>query len=187
MKDSLNSPLLALLQTGDKSTWFVFCEKGDCPKGSASDHWHPLECSLHQRGNCKLGSKCALKGTEKAWVEPKKRNNSVVVAKILDHTQAEENHFTRAKEDLVYGVSTIPAKSVSQNIGKNVAKKFRLVRVAERFVTERQKRCPTLAIIRTRWAKRSKSEYSVARATRKLCRCCWGKHGICSRESTGRV
>ena len=45
----------------------------------------------------------------------------VVVSKILDHTQAEENHFTRAKGDLVHGVSTIPAKSVSQNIGKNVA------------------------------------------------------------------
>ena len=37
-----------------------------------------------------LQSKYAFKNTEHAEGEPKKRNNSVVVAKTLDHTQAEE-------------------------------------------------------------------------------------------------
>ena len=60
-------------------------------KVTACDCWHPLECSFHQTGNCKLGSKCAFDYTEKAGSEPKRRKNSVVAAKSLDCTYAEGN------------------------------------------------------------------------------------------------
>ena len=81
------------------------CSKGDCSRGNACGCWHPFECPFHQKVNCKLGNKCPFKHTEKAGGEPKKRTNSVVVAKTLDHTQAEEgNHFAFfiAKGDLLH-------------------------------------------------------------------------------------
>ena len=44
-----------------------------------------------------------------------------------------------AKGDLLHGVSAIPVRSISQDIVK-----FRLARVADRFVKEREKKGPTL-------------------------------------------
>ena len=32
--------------------------RGWLSKRHACDFWHPLECSFHQTGNCKLGSMC---------------------------------------------------------------------------------------------------------------------------------
>ena len=45
-----------------------------------------LSVLFHQKGKCKLGCKSAFKHTKKAWSDPKKRNNAVVVTKTLDHT-----------------------------------------------------------------------------------------------------
>ena len=102
-----------------------------------------LSVPFIKKGNCKLGSKCAFKHTEKAGSEPKKRTNSVVVVKTLDHTQAEDEitslPFT-AKGDLLHGVSAIPVKSILQNLWKTTARKFRLFRVSERFVKVRKER-----------------------------------------------
>ena len=39
-----------------------------------------------------LGHKCACKQTEMAGGEQKQRNNSVVVARTLNHTQAGREH-----------------------------------------------------------------------------------------------
>ena len=72
------------------------------------------------------------------------------MAKTLDHTQTEEDITSQtfiAKGDFRHGVSAIPAKSILQNIGKNDAQKSRLAGVAERFLKEREKKCPTLGII----------------------------------------
>ena len=58
-----------------------------------------LDVPFTQEGNCRLGSKCAFKQTEKAGSEPKKRHNSVVLAKTLDHTpnQRSKSLKSRAK------------------------------------------------------------------------------------------
>ena len=44
-------------------------------------------------GGCKLGNKSAFKHTEHAGGEPKKRNNSVVIAKTLDYPCRKSSHF----------------------------------------------------------------------------------------------
>ena len=91
-----------------------------------------------KKGNCKLGSKCAFKQTEKAGSEPKKRNNAVVLAKTLDHTQSEEQITEIQSEGaFLHGVSAIPVTSIVAGKCGNIANKFRLARVAERLVTER--------------------------------------------------
>ena len=46
-----------------------------------------LSVPFIKKGTAKLGSDCAIKHTDKAGSEPKKRNNSVVVAKTLDHNK----------------------------------------------------------------------------------------------------
>ena len=74
-----------------------------------------------------------------------------------------------AKEDFLHGMSAIPAKSISQQLGKNIVKKFRLSRIAERFVNKTSEERSNLGDQITRWTKQSKSECSVVRATRKLC------------------
>ena len=101
-----------------------------------------------------------------------KRNNSVVLGKTLDHTQSEEQITEIQSEGaLLHGVSSIPVTSIVAGKFGNIANKFRLARVAERLVTERDKQGPTLGIIHsTKWTQRSKSECFVARASRKLCR-----------------
>ena len=84
---------------------------------------------------------------EKAGSGPKKQNNSVVVSRTLDHTQAEDKLTSlkfSAKGDLLHGVSAIPLKSILQKIVKHSVKKFRLSRVTEPFVKEREKKGPTL-------------------------------------------
>ena len=118
----------------NQPTCFVFFYRRDCPKGNASGclYWHP------QEGDSKLGSKCAFQHAEKAEGEPKKRNNSVVVAETLDHTQAEEKVTSltfRAKGDFLHAVSATPVKSFFlTKHGKNIVKKFRLARVSQRFL-----------------------------------------------------
>ena len=68
---------------------------------------------LSSKGNCKLGSKCASKQTDKSGSEVKTRSNSVVVANTLDYTQAEDNITSvkfNAKGDLPHQVSAISVK-----------------------------------------------------------------------------
>ena len=103
-----------------------------------------LDVPFTKKGNCKLGSKCAFKQTEKAGSEPKKRNNSVVLAKTLDHTQSEEQITEIQSEGaLLHGVSAIPVTSIVARKCGNIANKFRLARVAERHVTGCDKQGPT--------------------------------------------
>ena len=122
-------------------------QKGDCPKGMPMITGIPPECRFHPKRYCKLGRKCAFKHTDKAGGEVKKRNNSVVVAKTLDLSQ-EEKKITSlnfmAKEDLLHGMSAIPEKSHLQKIVKNNVNSFWLLRIAEWFVKEGQKKNPTL-------------------------------------------
>ena len=61
---------------------------------------------------------CAFEHTEKAGGEPKKRNNSVVVAKTMDHTHAGKRNLLnfRAKGDLLHGVSANPVRSNLQKL-----------------------------------------------------------------------
>ena len=40
----------------------------------------------------------------------------------------------------MHGVLAAPAKSILQNIGKNIVKRFRLSRITERIVKEREKK-----------------------------------------------
>ena len=49
----------------------------------------------------------------------------------------------RAKGNFLHSVSAIPVRSILWNIGKTVVKKFRLPRVAARFVKEREKKGDT--------------------------------------------
>ena len=70
----------------NQPTCYAF-KKGECPQGDARDSWHPV-CSSHQIRSCELGHQCAFKHTRKAGGEPKKRMNSVAVAKTLDITHA---------------------------------------------------------------------------------------------------
>ena len=44
-------------------------------------------------------------------------------------------------------MSAIPVKSILRKFGITIVKKFRLARVAERFVKEREKKDPTLGIL----------------------------------------
>ena len=107
----------------NQPTCFASFWLSDCPDGNARDYWHPPWCPLHHKGNCKFGSKCAFKHAEKAGGEPKKRNDSVLDAKTLDH--ATTGRVTvlnfRAEGDLLHGVSAIPAKSILQVIGNWLA------------------------------------------------------------------
>ena len=67
----------------------------------------------------------------------------MVVAKTLDITQAGKEATSlqnRPKVDLLHGVSAIPVRSILQNVGQEVTKKFRPPRVAKRFVQERERR-----------------------------------------------
>ena len=74
----------------------------------------------------------------------KKRTDSVVVATTSDHTQAMEEVTlpkSRAKGDLLHGVSAIPVKTSSEK------KKFRVSRVTRRCVKQREKKGPPLGVI----------------------------------------
>ena len=90
--------------------------------------------------------------TDKAGGEPKKRNTIfVAVAKTLEITQAEEDLCSlkvKVKGGFLHGVSAIPMKSTAQEVGKTTVKKFRLSRVAQRFVQEREKKGRMLGVIR---------------------------------------
>ena len=74
----------------------------------------------------------------------------VVVAKTLDHTQAEGKVASLefiAKRPSARGSSNSTEITFHSKIGKNIVKKFRLARVAERVVKEREKQDPNLGII----------------------------------------
>ena len=61
-----------------------------------------------------IAKKCAFECAEKAVGEPKKRLNSVVVARTLDYTQAEDKITSlkfMAKGDLLHRRSAIAANS----------------------------------------------------------------------------
>ena len=92
------------------------------------------------------------KHTENGGSEPKKRQTSVVFSKKVDLTQAEGKYVTSlkriAKGGLLHGVSAIPVKSIEQKIVKNIVKKCRLAGVTERLLKEREKKCPTLGIMK---------------------------------------
>ena len=78
--------------------------------------------------------------------EPKKQNNSVVVAEALDRTQVGRKTVP-LKSNSARVVPAIPAKSNSPKTEKNNVKKFWLARVAERFVKERENESHTSSII----------------------------------------
>ena len=78
-------------------------------------------------------------------------------AKTLDIAQAGgviTSQVFWAKGDLPHGVSAIPMKSMLLHFGENIAKQFRLSRVAQRFVQE-----PTFGSIK------SAHNFGVARLT----------------------
>ena len=135
---------------------------------------------FHTQGNCKLGNKCAFEQMEKAGGEPQKRNNCVVVAKTtLDLTQAEDK-ITSPKNMRreTFCTRCQPVKSNLQNIGKNKMSRSSDCFVTEPFVKRAREERSNLWNFTTRWTKQSKSECSVVRATRKLCRLHWSKHGL---------
>ena len=75
-----DSPFLGKRDT-DRKTSFRKGEPADMlrlykrvivQKENACDDWDPPECLFHEKGACKLGSKCAFEQTEKAGSEPKK-------------------------------------------------------------------------------------------------------------------
>ena len=94
----------------------------------------------------------------------------MVVTKVLQHTQEEKltSPRLRAKSDLLPGVSAFPAKSILQTIGS------RRSATCEGAREERS----NLGNYTSTVTRHSKSECSVVRATRKLCR-------FCPQESTG--
>ena len=93
--------------------------------------WHVLECSHHQKGGCKLGYRCAFKHTEQAGGEPRKRKNSVVVAKALDFTQtSKRSHFVQVKSKGCFSAwSGVAEKPVLRQLGQEAVSKFRLSRL----------------------------------------------------------
>ena len=93
-----------------------------------------LSAPFIKKENCKLGNKCAFKLTEKAGGESKKRTNSVAVAKNIGYD----------------GVSGILVQAILQNMGEEVATKFRPSRVAQRFDQERDKKSHTLGVVQQR-------------------------------------
>ena len=71
----------------------------------------------------------------------------MVVAKTSDHTQTEDKITSLkfiAKGNPLQGVSGVFQKNVVQKLCKNIVKEIRLSPVAERFLTEREKKGPTL-------------------------------------------
>ena len=113
----------------------------------------PVITGIHVSVVCVLSTRKRLGG------EPKKRKNSMVVAKTLDHTQAEwKNHFAE-----IQGAGRLSARSVrfsGESKKKRSMRKYcQEVPTVSNFVT-----CTT------RWTQRSKSECFTFRATRKLCR-----------------
>ena len=141
-------------------------------------------CSSHRDGKCKLGGECAFKRTENVRSKPRKRCNCVVVAKTLDYTQAEDKNTSLkffAKGDFLHRVSALPF-FIKKKWGEDCQEV--LTGSGRRTICERAREARSnLGNYLTRWTKRSKSECSVVRATRKLCRIYRSKHGFCSQES----
>ena len=107
--------------------------------------------SCYQKGVCKLGCKCAFKhilnrlkanqGSDRnLWQSPKHWIST-------KHQKEVTSLDFRAKGDILHGMSAIPVRSALQNIGGEVARKFRQSRVAKRSVQQREKKCHTLRII----------------------------------------
>ena len=135
MKDKLQSPPLALLPLFKKELLVI-----------TGIH---LSVPFFKNGMANLEVYVQAYGKGKG--EPKKRTNSVVVAKTLDHTQADDQVTTIkfiAKGDFLHGVSAIPPTAMLQTSAKNIVSTFRLARVADRFVKESEEIGPTLSIIR---------------------------------------
>ena len=89
--------------------------------------------------NVRLSKRTRLEANQRngifLWSSPK-----------LDHTQAEDKITSLkiiAKGDLLHGVSAISVKSILQTTGKCIVKRFRLARVADRFVKEPENKGPT--------------------------------------------
>ena len=68
--------------------------KGDCAKRNACDYWHPPECSFHQTGKCKLGSKCALKHTERLVAN---QRNGRIPCSDLTHQAHRKKNFAKMR------------------------------------------------------------------------------------------
>ena len=125
-------------------------QRRQCPEGNACDCLDPPVCSFLHQGNCTLGNKRAFKHTERAGSEPMKRTFAVVVAKTLDHTQAEDTVTSPtfiANGNFLH-VSVVPVNSILQTSGGKLVNKFRLARLWQSdFVTEREKQGPILRIL----------------------------------------
>ena len=87
--------------------------------------------------------------------------------------------------DFLHGVSAILAKSILQKIGKNIVKKFRLARVAERFSKEREKKGHTLGIL-PQGGQRSRSPNALSHEQLGSCADFFEENmEICLHNSTG--
>ena len=106
MKDKLKSAFLALLQQPRSSFWIRTRKEPYFRHGktrrrdsfSRKANVKKVICVImastsvffSSKGGCKFGTSCVFKHSEQAGGEPKKPNNSVVVSKTLDVTQARE-------------------------------------------------------------------------------------------------
>ena len=93
-----------------------FC---DCPAGNDCDFWaSDILLPFIRKGSANLGVSVRSR-IRKSWNEPKRRNNSVVVATTLDQTQAKDKNTPLkciAKGDLQHGVSATKWKDDCQEV-----------------------------------------------------------------------
>ena len=126
----------------NKPTCFAFA-KGDCPKGSACDCWHPSECSLSSKRELQTFEEvCFSSSAERLGVS---QRNEIILGWVAKTPK--QRIKSLRKVYLLHGVPAVPAKSILQNMENNIVKKFRLARVSERRVQERGKKGPTLGIM----------------------------------------
>ena len=106
-----------------------------------------LSVPFIKKGSCKFGNQCAFMHTEETGGKPKKRYNSVVVAKTWtppkQRTKITSQKFF-AKGDLLHGVPAIPVNQFYRTLGRGLSRSSH--RLAS-YVKEREKIGATLGII----------------------------------------
>ena len=128
------------------------------------DHWHPLQCSFHQK------VREFVMHTENAGGEPKKRNNSVAVKVITSLKITAKRIFCMVYLVLKWYASCQNESTVSRR---------------RTFSSRAREGRPPVRCCTTRRTKRSKPERSLTQAIRKLCRCHRSEHGVRSQGSLG--
>ena len=170
-----------VLQKKERQPTSFAWEKGDCPGGIACDYRHPPECAFSSKsGITNLGRKCVCviireKGWERTkdneiilwlsptqWITPMQRISSV------------RSYSLRRERPSARRVSYFNEINFFRNIVNKMDNKFRLVRVAERFVQEREKQGPTMEIMQ---------QGGQSSRSPNACRAC--NTEVCSQESMG--